>query len=351
MSVMHQYRISGPTLALLAAALFGASTPFAKLLLGTGTDPWLLAGLLYAGSGCGLMTAYVAGKGRRSEAPLRSSELPWLLWVILSGGIVAPVLLMFGLATTSAASASLLLNLEALATMSIAWMIFKESVDRRLLLGALAILLGAIVLTYRGAAGFGWGSMAIAAACIAWGIDNNLTRKLSAGDPIQIAALKGLCAAVVNLVLASWHGAIWPNAGFIVAAMVIGLFGYGLSLALFVVALRQLGSARTGAYFSTAPFIGSVGALWLLHETLTEQLIIAAVLMGIGVYLHLTERHEHEHMHQGMEHEHRHIHDEHHQHSHGRNDPSGEPHSHWHRHEPLMHSHPHYPDIHHRHLH
>jgi drug/metabolite transporter (DMT)-like permease len=342
-------------LAMASAALFGASTPFAKLLLGNGVDPWLLAGLLYAGSGLGLGAYYLAQhrrEGAASERPLRRTDLPWLGLVVLSGGITGPLLLMVGLTRTSASTASLLLNIEGLATMGIAWLVFRENVDRRLLLGALAILAGAVLLSWEGRAeGLGLGAVAIVGACIAWGIDNNLTRKLSGGDPVQIAMIKGLAAGAVNLLLAVGRGATLPPAPTIVMAGFIGLLGYGVSLVLFVLALRHLGTARTGAYFSTAPFIGGSLAIALLGDPLSGPFVAAAVLMGIGVYLHITERHEHVHVHAPLEHEHSHVHDEHHGHDHGADDPEGEPHTHVHRHEPLRHSHPHYPDLHHRHGH
>ena len=345
----------GVPMALAAAALFGASTPLAKLLLGAGVSPWLLAGLLYLGSGLGLLwiLALRFGMGRAvSEAPLRSHNLPWMGAVVLFGGIAGPVLLMVGLASTPASTASLLLNLEGLATMAIAWLVFRENVDRRLLLGAAAILAGAAVLSWSGpVGGLGLGGVAIAGACLAWGIDNNLTRKLSSADPLQITAIKGLFAGAANLALALGNGAHLPPLDMTIAAGLLGLAGYGASLILFVLALRHLGAARTGAYFSTAPFLGAVLAITVLGEPATVPLLIAAVLMGIGVWLHLSERHEHDHSHEPLEHEHRHVHDAHHQHVHGPGEPDGEPHSHWHLHEPLTHGHAHYPDLHHRHGH
>ncbi len=345
----------GAPMALASAALFGASTPLAKLLLGGGVNPWLLAGFLYLGSGLGLGLTHIARGLIRmpaAEAPLRRADLPWLALVVLSGGVVGPVLLMLGLARTPASSAALLLNVESLATMGIAWVFFKENVDRRLWIGALAILAGAVLLSWQGGpAGFGVGAPAVVGACVAWGIDNNLTRKLSSADPVQIAAIKGVVAGTVNLGLALWHGASLPSVGSIAAAGVIGLFGYGVSLVLFVLALRHLGTARTGAYFSTAPFLGTILALFLFHEPVTWRLITAAVLMAVGLVLHLAEKHEHEHAHEAMEHEHRHVHDAHHRHQHRPEDPSGEPHTHPHRHAPMVHRHPHYPDIHHRHGH
>jgi len=265
---------------------------------------------------------------------------------------VGPVLLMLGLANTPASSASLLLNLEGLATMAIAWIVFRENVDRRLLLGAFAILGGALLLSWEGGPrGIGLGALAIACACIAWGIDNNLTRKLSSADPVQIALIKGLVAGCVNFTLALALGARLPPLPTLIGAAIVGFFGYGVSLVFFVLGLRHLGTARTGAYFSTAPFIGALLAVLILGELLTVRLLIAGVLMAVGLYFHLTEAHAHEHSHTDMNHEHRHKHDAHHQHAHGPNDPPGEPHSHWHHHAPMTHKHPHYPDMHHRHDH
>ena len=344
----------GIPFAVASAILFGASTPFAKLLLGT-VDPWLMAGLLYLGAGVGLGIVHMsrgAVKLPSLDAPLRLEDLPWLGFVILTGGVLGPVLLMFGLAEANAAATSLLLNLEGLATMGIAWVVFRENVDRRLLLGALAILGGAMLLSWRGEASFDRSGILIAGACLCWGIDNNITRKLSSADPVLIAMLKGLVAGVVNLGLATMAGAaIVPPASILAAAGIIGFLGYGVSLALFVLALRHLGTARTGAYFSLAPFVGAVLAIPLLHEPVTARLLIAGVLMAIGLWLHVVEHHEHEHAHEAMEHEHLHRHDAHHHHAHAANDPPGEPHSHWHRHVPMVHRHPHYPDLHHRHAH
>lgn len=344
---------SGIVIALLSAVLFGASTPLAKLLLGA-IDPWVLAGLLYLGAGLGLAVVHLSRSALRLppvEARLRRSDLPRLGLVILSGGIAGPLLLMFGLARIDAASASLLLNLEGLATMGIAWLIFRENVDRRLLAGAGAILAGAALLSWQGSASLSWGALLIAGACFCWGIDNNLTRELSAADPVQIAMTKGLVAGTVNLLLALAAGASLPPPGLLLGAGLIGLLGYGASLVLFVLALRHLGAARTGAYFSLAPFVGAALAVVILGEPLSAQLLVAAGLMAVGLWLHVTERHEHGHTHEPLEHEHRHWHDAHHQHAHAPGAPPGEPHTHRHRHARLTHRHPHYPDLHHRHTH
>lgn len=352
MAASHSPLWPGVPLALGSAVLFGASAPLAKLLIGS-VDPWLLAGMLYLGAGTGLAFVH---RGRAAlglegiEAPLRRADLPWLAAVILFGGMFGPLLLMLGLSRTSAASGSLLLNLEGLATMGIAWLVFRENVDRRLLIGAAAILAGAVVLSWGGAgARLDFGGLLIAAACLSWGIDNNLTRKLSSADPVQIAMLKGLVAGTVNLVLALSLGARLPGGDLIAAGAVLGFLGVGVSLVMFMLALRHLGAARTGAYFSLAPFIGAVLAVLLFREPVTGQLAVAGALMGLGLWLHLAERHDHEHVHEALDHEHAHTHDEHHQHSH--DGPISEPHSHRHRHTPIRHKHPHYPDLHHRHEH
>lgn len=348
----HSHIWPGVPLALGAAVLFGAAAPLSKLLTGT-VDPWLLAGILYLGAGIGLVAVQT---GRRAiglpsqEAPLRGGDLPWLAAVVLFGGLLGPLFLMFGLSLTSAASGSLLLNLEGLATMAIAWLVYRENVDRRLLVGAGAILAGAVLLAWNGQGiSLDFGGVLIAAACLCWGIDNNLTRKISAADPVQVAMIKGLAAGTTNIVLALWMGASFPPPSVLAAGGVVGFLGVGVSLVMFMLGLRHLGTARTGAYFSLAPFIGAAIAIVLFGEQPTVQFGMAAALMALGLWLHLSERHDHWHEHEALEHEHLHWHDEHHQHAH--DGPATEPHSHWHRHEPLRHKHAHYPDLHHRHAH
>jgi drug/metabolite transporter (DMT)-like permease len=347
-------RSPGIPLALGAAALFGLSMPAAKPLLAT-VDPWLAAGLLYSGAGIGLAAVRLLRKAihtRPVEAPLRRADLPWLAAVVVAGGILAPVLLMFGLARSDAASTSLLLNLEGVATLGIAWLVFREHVDRRLLLGAVSIIAGAVLLSWRdGDAAFNSGAILVALACVAWGIDNNLTRKLSFADPTQVAMIKGISAGAVNLSLSLATGARLPDTLALIATGFVGFIGYGISLVLFVAALRHLGTARTGAYFSLAPFIGAVAGIGFLHEKPGWALLAAGCLMAVGLYLHLAERHDHEHVHEPFEHEHGHVHDEHHRHRH-LTDQAAEPrHAHRHRHAPLVHGHRHYPDLHHRHPH
>lgn len=339
--------------ALLAAILFGASTPFAKLLLGE-VSPWLLAGLLYLGSGFGLVLARLLRDRGWKPSGLAAGEWPWLLGAIFFGGALGPLALMFGLTHTSASTASLLLNLEAVLTAVIAWVVFKENADRRIVFGMLAIVAGGVVLAWadgQGGATDWLGPLAIIGACLCWAIDNNLTRRVSASDALFIAGIKGAIAGVVNAALALALGASLPAALVLVGTLSVGLLGYGISLVFFVLALRGLGTARTGAYFSIAPFIGTAVSLALLGESTSAAFWLAAALMGWGVWLHLTEHHEHEHIHEPMEHSHRHVHDAHHRHQHDFDWNGDDAHEHWHQHEALVHKHPHFPDTHHRHKH
>lgn len=337
--------------ALLAAVLFGVGTPFAKLLLGE-MPPLLLGGLLYLGSGIGLgLLRLLRDRGWRSTG-LIGSDWWWLLAAILFGGILAPVCLLLGLKTIASSTASLLLNLESVLTALCAWLVFRENADRRVVTGMLAIVAGGVLLAwpdqYHGIRN-SYGAALVVGACALWALDNNLTRKVSAADALFIAGSKGLIAGGVNCGLALMLGLSLPPAAGILSAAVLGLCSYGASLALFVLALRGLGAARTGAYFSTAPFIGAAVALTLPGETATPRFWITTALMAIGVWLHLTERHEHSHTHDPLSHTHRHVHDEHHQHPHTFVWDDQTPHSHPHQHTPITHTHPHYPDIHHRH--
>lgn len=340
--------------ALGAAVLFGLSTPLAKELVGE-VPPLLLAGLLYLGSGLGLAVLLgvrvATDRNARITWP-RGAEARWLLGAILAGGVLGPFLLMHGLRTTDAASASLILNLEGVFTALLAWFVFKENFDRRIALGMAAIVAGGIVLSAGPAMrAQGWiGPLAIGGACLAWAIDNNLTRRISTRDAMLIACAKGLAAGSVSVALALATGSAMASVTVALQAGLLGFLGYGLSLTLFVVALRGLGTARTGAYFSLAPFLGAAFAV-ALGAPVTVSLIAAGVLMAIGVWLHLSEHHEHGHVHPPLTHEHPHVHDAHHRHSHAPGQDTAEPHTHVHVHDPLHHVHPHYPDVHHRHEH
>ena len=350
----------GIAAALLAALLFGAGTPLAKLLL-AGIDAWLLAGLLYLGSGVGLWL----WRRLRAAAPVRLpvAERGWLVGAVISGGVVGPVLLMLGLSNLAASRASLLLNAEGLLTALLAWGLFRENVDRRVALGMLAIVAGGVLLVWApteapvATGGTWWPSMAILGACLAWAIDNNLMRKVALADPIWLAMVKGLAAGSVNLLLALLVAdAHRPGVTTVALGALLGLVSYGASLALFIVGLRELGVARAGAYFSVAPFFGAALAVALLGEPVGWPLLTAGALMAIGVALHLAERHAHRHRHEPTMHDHVHTHgpnDPHHEHGHDGEAPlaPGVRHAHPHRHDVLVHDHPHYPDAHHRHHH
>jgi drug/metabolite transporter (DMT)-like permease len=354
---LKTYPAPGVTAAIAAAALFGAGTPAAKLLLGH-ISPWLLAALLYLGSGVGLWL--VRRVRRAAPAVLQGGEWAWLAGAIVAGGMVGPALLMLGLSNMPASGASLLLNAEGVLTALLAWFVFKENFDRRIAVGMLAIVAGSLVLTWPGSFRLEsvWPSLAVLGACLAWAVDNNLTRKVALTDASFIAMSKGLVAGATNLALAWAAGAVWPGAAAALAAAVLGFASYGASLVLFVIALRHLGTARTGAYFSMAPFVGAALAIVWLSEPLTLPLLVAGGLMAVGLALHLTERHAHEHTHEPLTHSHTHEHgtgDVHHEHAHDHT--HDEPvvgrvrHAHRHAHAPLRHAHAHFPDAHHRHRH
>lgn len=341
---------AGVRAALVSAALFGAGTPIAKLLLGE-VSPWLLAGLLYTGSGVGLTALRLLR--RRERVRLGSRDRLSLTGAIAFGGLLGPVLLMLGLSSMPASGASLLLNAEAVFTSVLAWVVFRENVDRRVLVGMIAIVAGAVIISIPTGAAFGTPlpALAVLGACLCWGIDNNLTRTVALTDATWLAAVKGLIAGPVNLALAFLLGAHLPDLAHTAGGLTTGFFAYGVSLVLFIVALRQVGTARAGAYYSVAPFFGALLAV-ALGAPITVPLVIAAALMAVGVWLHLTERHEHQHTHEPITHTHWHTHDDgHHDHEHAEPVAAGVRHRHEHAHEALTHTHSHYPDAHHRHTH
>jgi drug/metabolite transporter (DMT)-like permease len=340
----------GAVFGLLAAALFGVSAPLAKRLLAE-VSPAMLAGLLYLGAGTALSIVRVARKPS-AEARVRAADAPALAGVVLLGGVAGPVLLLFGLARTSAVGGSLLLNLEGPLTVAVAWLLFHEHVGRHAALAMACVAGGAAVLglepgrVQASAAGV----LCIAGACLAWALDNNLTQRLSVRDPIAVVHIKTLGAGAGNIALAAALGAPVPASEVIVASLALGSVSYGLSIVLDAYALRLVGAAREAAYFATAPFLGALVAAAMGEAFGVRELAAGAVMMA-GVVFLLRERHGHEHAHEALEHEHVHAHDEHHQHAHGAEDPLGEPHAHLHRHAPLVHDHPHVPDVHHRHRH
>ena len=348
----HRIAQSGVLSAFVAAALFGASTPLAKLLVEQ-MDPWLLAAVLYLGSGIGLWLVRLV---RRSRTPkLSLHDWRWMLFAVLLGGIVAPVLLVFGLRGMTGSGASLLLNAEAVLTAVVAWVVFKENVDRRVALGLVCIVVGGVVLGWgETAGGSALSALAIVAACLGWALDNNFTRKVALNDASFVAMVKGLVAGTTNLVIALALGATVPSAFVVSSAALLGFACYGVSLVLFILALRHVGTARAGAYFAVAPFFGATLSVLILGEPITMSLIVAGTLMALGVWLHLSEQHGHQHEHDAMSHSHRHVHgagDDHHDHEHNEPIPSVTQHTHLHDHRPLAHAHLHTPDAHHLHTH
>jgi drug/metabolite transporter (DMT)-like permease len=278
----------GGLLAMAAAMLFGLSTPAAKAIVGN-VQPLLLAGFLYLGSGLGLGAFILLG--HRRGVGLKRADLPWLLATIAFGGALGPALLMWGLTHTTGSAASLLLTLEGVFTALIAWVVFREPFNRRIGIGMAAIFAGAVLLSLLAPSGHAGvlGGLVVAGACLSWAIDNNCTSKIADVDALTLASIKGIVAGAANATLALMAGDAFPGVNLVAASALVGFFGYGLSLVLFVLALREIGAARTGAYFSTAPFIGAVIGLVALHEPLTVGLFGAGLLMGFGVYLHLTE--------------------------------------------------------------
>jgi drug/metabolite transporter (DMT)-like permease len=341
---MQRYAV----LALASALLFGAAAPALKPIAGT-LNPVLLAGLLYLGSFLGLVVAR-AFRGR-AEAKLQRRDLPALAGAIVAGGLIAPVLLVWGLSGLAASAASLLLAAEAVLTMLVAALLFREAVAGRVWLAALLILGAAALLAWTPGTRllFSLHALAVLAACLLWALDNNLTARIALADPFAIAMWKGLAAGAVNTTLGLGLAPSAPTTSW-AAALAVGAVGYGASLVLYVLAQRHLGAARTAAHFGTAPFFGAALAVVLLGEPLTVVLVAGFALTAAATWLTLSEQHSHEHEHQAMEHEHRHVHDEHHRHAH-RGDEGPEPHSHRHRHSPLRHRHAHFPDLHHRHRH
>ena len=343
--------------ALAAAFLFGASAPVAKLLL-QGIEPTLLAGLLYLGSGVGLLLFRMirrwAGGTGDSEAKLARADIPWLAAAILCGGVAAPVILLFSLRNTPASTASLLLNFESAATTLIAAILFRESISRRAWAAILCITLAGILLStdLGGAWGFSGSALGILIACLFWGMDNNVTRNISAKDPLTIVTVKGFGAGFVSLGAAFLLGNPLPHPGAVLGAMLLGCMSYGLSIILFIHAMRGLGAGRTSALFGTAPIAGIVLSVILFRETPGAVVWAALPIMILGAIALITEQHDHLHRHDAVIHEHRHTHDdEHHQGHHPDLDDPSLSHAHPHAHDAVEHAHPHMPDIHHRHGH
>jgi drug/metabolite transporter (DMT)-like permease len=340
----------GAAFGLSAAVLFGASAPLTKLLLPT-VSPLLAAAILYLGAGLALSVWSLIA--RTGEARLRRADLPILLGIILTGGILGPVLMLVGLGRLSGLSASLLLNLEAPSTMLIAILVFREHLSRREVMAAAVILGGATILGFRPGELHAdpWGVLALAGACLSWGVDNNLTQRLSLRDPIAVVRWKALGAGACTLVIAVAMRQPVPPFDTLGALAAIGAISYGASIVLDLYALRLLGAAREAAFFATAPFAGAVLAIPLLGDRPAMIDAAGAAAMLLGVVLLVRARHSHLHTHEELSHEHLHTHDDHHRHEHAPDAPPGEAHSHPHHHATLTHDHPHVSELHHRHKH
>ena len=345
---------------IFAALAFAASVPANKLLLAD-VAPLALSGVLYMSAGAlcaGLV--WLSGGGRTAtteENVLRGAEWAWLLGAVLSGGVLAPLLLFLGLREVSGHVAGLLLNFEAVFTVGLGVLLSGEYLGRRGWLGALAILVGTVLLSLPHAEAAAiptrWTGIAlVVGACALWGLDNNLTQRVSLRDARQIVAIKGLAGGTTSLSLAAAFGGSgqW-NALRLLAALAVGAVSFGLSIVLFVRGLRHLGVIQTGMLFALAPGFAAILSLILLHETLAVWGLLALASMTAGALLLATDRHEHLHEHEALEHAHEHAHDEHHQHEHTHEELAQVPHAHWHRHEPMTHRHAHVHDIHHRHRH
>jgi drug/metabolite transporter (DMT)-like permease len=352
-------RTSVPILqAILAAILFGASAPLAKLLLGE-VSPVALAALLYLGSGLGVAAIRLLQRAFSrmavQEARIERADLPWLAGAVLSGGVLAPILLLISLEYTPAAIASLLLNFEAVATTLIAALLFKEAIGKSVGWAIVLVTLAGSLLSWQTNAswGFSLGALGVATACFLWGVDNNLTRNISAKDPLSIVTWKGLGAGLTSLLIALALRQPFPSMWILAAALALGFFSFGFSIVLFIRAMRALGAARTSALFGAAPFMGALISVLLFWEWPGTAFLLALPLMLAGAFLLIQEHHEHTHTHAAFDHEHAHDHiDEHHDHEHPGSEPDWEgvhchPHAHW----PIFHKHVHSPDIHHRHEH
>ena len=342
--------------ALAAAALFGASPPLSKLLLAEAAPLWA-ASLLYLGAGLGLMLWRVTRRPSPAsgvrEASLRKKDWGYLAGAIGCGGVLAPFLLMAGLGVTQASAASLLLNLEVVFTALLAWLFFREGFEGRVALGMALVVLGCAVLSLPDKFALGplTGPLLIAGACLSWALDNNLTRALSERDPTQVAMAKGLAGGAVTALMSVLMGIPLPGLGAVGGFLLLGALAYGLSLVLFIVSLRAVGTVRTGMGFALAPFVGASLSFGLLGDRLSLGFSVGIVIVALGLYFTLAGSHLHEHLHEATVHDHAHVHDEHHRHEHEKGSSQREPHAHPHEHEVLRHAHPHYPDSHHRHSH
>jgi drug/metabolite transporter (DMT)-like permease len=350
-----KYKLSPIFQAILAAVLFGASAPFAKMFLGD-IQPIPLASFLYLGSGIGMLVFWILQRFQRNykriEATIKKEDVKWLIGAVLTGGFIAPIILMYSLKHTPASTASVLLNFEGVSTTLIAMFVFKEAIGKRVWAAIAFITAASILLSWNftGGWGFSISALGVVMACVMWGLDNNFTRSISSKDPVVIVIIKGLGAGSFSLLLSICLHNSLPSLKMILGAMLLGFICYGLSIVLFIRAMRTLGASRACAFLGTAPFLGALFSFVLFRETAGTLFFVSLPIMMIGAALLLNEKHSHKHLHETLDHEHRHSHtDEHHNHE--QNIEASLEHTHLHSHEVTEHTHPHTPDIHHRHIH
>ncbi len=339
--------------AILSAILFGISPVACKAIVGE-MSPFLLAGLLYLGSGLGLVGVVLHQRIPISDnlGRLSRHHCLYLIGAITAGGVAAPLFLAFGIRYGTATEVSLLLNFETVATTILAWMIFHEYIGYRLWIGKILIIGASILIIVSGSKGVHLSvpGLSVLAACILWGLDNNLTREIESLPASLLACVKGLSAGIFNILLSLFLFQSQVTAFQVTGALAIGALSYGASLVFFIHALREIGSARTSTWFASGPFIGTLLSVLVLGERPPGEYWIAALIMLSGMFFLYGESHLHRHQHKRLAHSHPHLHDEHHRHEHGAEDVK-EPHDHYHVHEKMTHSHVHWPDIHHRHGH
>lgn len=345
--------IQGPLLATLSAVLFGISPVLCKLVIGE-MSPALLAGLLYLGSGIGLQILLLFQRRNSLQEVLKLSlqHRIKLLGATMSGGVIAPLCLTYGIKYGNATEVTLLLNLETVATTAIAWLVFKEYIGARVWLSKALILVAAVIVIVKSEGGFDFSisGILVVLACIFWGIDNNLTRDVEELSSTVLASVKGFAAGIFTILLAMLFSSGAATAAQVGGSLLIGSLSYGLSLVLFVEALRKIGSARTATFFAIGPFVGTLMSIVLLGERPSGSYWFAVSLMLAGVFLLYNEVHRHLHTHEALSHSHKHLHDEHHRHTHEGGE-TVDAHEHSHIHDVIIHSHGHWPDIHHRHSH
>jgi len=337
-------------LALVSAALFGAATPASKALL-QDLSAFQLAGLLYLGAAAAMLAVSVRRRSWRPPWRMDRRNRYRLSGAVFFGGLLGPVLLLAGLKLASAASVSLWLNLELIATATLGHIVFKDQLGRFGWLGVAGVLAASVLLAWdEGAAGL-WAGLLVAGACTCWGADNHLTALIDGITPAQSTFWKGLAAGSVNLTIGLLVAPVHVAPVGVLLALLVGAFSYGLSISLYIAAAQGIGATRAQLFFASAPFFGVALAAVALGETITPAQITAAFVLSASLFFLFRDRHAHHHVHEALAHEHAHRHDDgHHTHAHPDMDP-GHRHSHWHEHEPLVHSHPHWPDLHHRHRH